>query len=216
MKPNTMKPNFVRLRLAAAGLLLASAITGSPITITVQSDASTLGATVAASGDPRLYSGNISGLSFSPVLVGAFGTFTQPPPGAPSGTQVINLPPGDGESGFFEVTFTLPAGFSGASLNGAGNVDDGGLAFLNGTIISPMLSEFGNVGFGTADNSLFNIGVNELVISDDNYGGGPSGAAFYATVNYITVPDRSAYMLPCFALVCLAMEIYRRRTLVRC
>ena len=47
------------------------------------------------------------------------------------------------------------------------------------------ISEFGDTGFSTADPSFFVAGTNILLISDDNQaGGGPSGAAFYATVTY--------------------------------
>jgi hypothetical protein len=101
---------------------------------------------------------------------------------------VVNIPPGDGESGFFKVTFTLPSNFGTASLTGAGNVDDVGRVFLNGSAISPSLlasgalDQFDSVTFSTNNSSLFQAGQNVLLVADDNAQGGPSAAAFYATI----------------------------------
>jgi hypothetical protein len=216
-----MRTHAVKLPSFAVGLLLVSTLALRADSITVVSDASTLGAALGP-GTPsdlvvaRLASGDVTGLTFQPVLVGAFGTFTPVPGGAPAGTLVVNLAPGDGESGFFEDTFTLPSLFSNPTLSGEGNVDDSGLVFLNGNLISAQqLAEFGDGAFSTSDASFFNAGVNVLLISDDNSGGGPSGTAFYATVNYdvASVPDSGTGLVSCLALVCLAMEFCRRRTL---
>jgi len=164
---------------------------GTPTTITLMSNASTLAASTP--DEAVLDTGDTTGLTFVPALEGSFGSFTPVPTGAPAGTEVVNIPPGDGESGFFEVTFTLPAGFTNASLSGAANIDDYGRAFLNGAPISPsifssdpnLLSEFANSSFSTNDNSLFVVGQNVLLFSDDNHQfGGPSAAAFYANVTY--------------------------------
>jgi hypothetical protein len=171
--------------------------------ITVESDATTLAAALAnTSSNPltaaqlaALNSGNTSGLTFVPVDVGGFGTFTPVPTGAPSSTEVVNIPPGDGESGFFETTFSLSPGFTNLSLSGAANVDDFGVVFLNGhalTATNPCsgancVSEYGNTTFSTSNQSFFKSGVNTLLISDDNTGG-PSGAAFFATVTAVPEP----------------------------
>jgi hypothetical protein len=224
-----MKQIIARLRVVAAGLLLTSAFTGRAGTITIESDLNTTGYEVPLN-DPTIFNGDVSGLTPVTVQGDSSGTFTAPPSGAPLTALTINLPfdpsyaqvPISGysqtwPSGLFEVSFNLPAGFSGANLSGAGNVDDEGGAFLNGVLVSSSttaLSESGNVTFGTTDDSLFHAGLNTLVISDNNSGYGPSGVAFYATVNYNTVPEGgNVYMLPCFALTCFAMAAYRRRVL---
>jgi hypothetical protein len=168
-------------------------------TVWVQSDATNVGASVASASDPRLFSGDTSGLTFTAVGTDNEGTFTAPPPGSPLGTIVVQVPPECGyycgQSGFVETTFTLPTGFFDPSLTGAGNVDDWGYVFLNGNLISPELTEFGNIGFSTSDAAYFLPGVNTLVISDSNAGGGPSGVAFYADVNYSTVPEPGSVFL---------------------
>src|SRR5437899_408776 len=166
-------------------------------TMVLRSDASTLAAALGP-GAPSgaifgiLDAGDLSGLTFEVALVGAFGSFTPIPSGAPAGTQVINLPPGDGENGFYKVTFVLPAGFQDPQLSGVANVDDSGRAFLNGNPLSPSMTsndpgrigEGGDAQFSTTDSALFRAGTNELVIADANTGSGPSGAAFYAVVTY--------------------------------
>ncbi len=142
----------------------------------------------------NLDSGDTTGLTFEPALVGAFGTGSPVPPGAPAGTTVINIPPGDGENGFYEVTFNLPSGFSAPQLSGSANVDDVGRVFLNGNPISPSIFSSaantvkgqGNAIFSTSNAAFFQSGQNILLISDNNSGNGPSGAAFYATVTYST------------------------------
>jgi len=191
------------------GLVLATLFTtAANATITLVSDGSTLGSAVPVN-DPRLSSGDITGLTFSPVTVGAFGTYTPVPGGAPAGTQVIYLTPGDGESGFFMVTFILPTGFSGASFSGAANVDDGGSVFLNGFLLSSSLREFGDATFSTSDNSIFHAGLNQLIISDNNYGGGPSGAAFYANIDYSDVPEPTTLISGALLLLPLGASTLR-------
>jgi len=191
--------------------------------ITFQSDGSTLGAVDNNLTD--LYAASditsiLSGLSFSPVIQDSLGTFTPIPAGAPAGTEVVNIPGGsyyDGENGFFLVDFTLPTTFSAPVLSGLGNVDDQGWVFLNGNNLSgAYLTEFGDSAFGTSDASLFLPGLNQLVVSDDNSGGGPSGTAFYGTVTYnATVPDTGGLWLTlCFGLVCAAMACCHRRVRV--
>jgi uncharacterized protein YjbI with pentapeptide repeats len=131
--------------------------------------------------------------SFGRVVVGPFYTFTPIPGGAPKGTRVVNIPPGDGRSGYFKITFIAPTQFSTAELRGRANVDDIGRVFLNGTPITHSIfsheavNEFGNVAFqlGREKTALFKPGaVNELVVSDLNTGAGPSGAAFYVRITF--------------------------------
>jgi len=176
---------------------VTTATTSSTPTITLKSDASTLAASIGLAGSPsdailsRLDSADTSGLAFVPVTVGAFGTYTNPPPGSPTGTQVVNITPGDGENGYFKMTFDLPFSFSGISLSGAANVDDMGRVFLNGNPISSsifssdpkVVTEYGNVTFSTNNTAFFQPGTNEILISDANIGG-PSGAAFFVTITY--------------------------------
>src|SRR5262249_36407995 len=79
------------------------------------------------------------------------------------------------------------------------NVDDLGRVFLNGHPLSPsvfsgdphVITTFGNATFSTSDASLFRPGVNIFLVSDINLGG-PSGAAFFATITYATVPVAGA------------------------
>ena len=194
-------------RFVIAGLLAgAGAVPAFGDSITVQSDASTLGASLAAPFlEARLDTPDTTGLVFSAVDVGAFGTFTPLPPGAPAAAKVINLDPGDGESGYFQVTFLLPTTFTNISLTGAANVDDTGRVFLNGNPLSPSIfssgpnriTEFGDAVFTTSNASFFQPGVNVLLLSDDNNGAGPSGAAFYATITYSTsaVPEPGSMAL---------------------
>jgi hypothetical protein len=193
-----------------AGLLglVVSIIPVAASTLTVQSDANTLAAALG-SGEPSpsvlalLDAGDTTGLTFESALVGSYGTFTPVPSGAPLTTSLINIAPGDGENGFFKVTFTLPSGFTNSVLTGAANVDDLGRVFLNGHAISPSLTsgdpntiwQYGDTAFSTSDASFFNVGVNELLVADCNTGGGPSGAAFFANVSYDAVPEPAFYQL---------------------
>lgn len=162
-------------------------------TIVVVSDSNTLAAATSANLD----SGDTTGLAFAPALVGAFGTFTPVPAGAPQGTAVINIPPGS-QSGFFKVTFTLPAVYYNAHLTGSANMDDFGRAFLNGNAISPSLassdpgriSQFNNAIISTANAAYFKPGLNEILVSDQN-SSGPSGGAFYFFINYDVVPTNN-------------------------
>lgn len=124
------------------------------------------------------------------MLVGAFGTKTPVPPRSPAGTEVVQIPPADGENGFFVLSFSLPQDVGEIQLLGSANADDNGRVFLNGYPVTPSIasgdpatvSEFGNVVFAVSNASWFNSGTNQLVISDWNGGGGPSGIAFFAIV----------------------------------
>lgn len=175
------------------------AITGRPKprrTLIFKSDASVMAASAGPPG-PLPYevllrldaSPDLSGLEFSPVAVGRFWTFTPIPEGAPAGTEVVNIPPGDGRSGYFKITFSLPESSYDIRVVGKANVDDRGRVFLNERPISPSLFCSGYPGlitqFGGA--SFWGVGrpgKNEVVISDANAGAGPSGAAFYVRIGY--------------------------------
>jgi hypothetical protein len=166
--------------------------------IVLQSDEDTLAAALGP-GVPsrelqeRLDTAGTEDLTFVPVLVGSFGTFTPVPPGAPPDTAVVNIPPGDGESGYFALVFSLPDDYSDASLMGAANVDYVGRVFVNGNPITPSIfsddpdrvTEYGNATFWTDEPSFFQPGDNVILISDANTGGGPSGAAFFFVVIYL-------------------------------
>jgi hypothetical protein len=168
--------------------------------LTLESDPTTLAAALGPAGRPspdvvtRLDKGGATGLNFVPADLGGFGTNTSVPPGAPGGTWVINIPPGDGESGFFETAFPLPSDFTTIQLNGGANVDDAGRFFVNGNPLSPSLSsgdphtitEYGNATFSTTNAADFQGGANTILLADSNSGGGPSGAAFYASITYST------------------------------
>jgi uncharacterized protein YjbI with pentapeptide repeats len=192
--------------LAAAPDARCNAPAGAPpvlrkgvYTVTLKSDAATCAVFVDAPGVPKKETfraldrapANPSELPFSPAVVGRFYTYTPVPPGAPRGTQVLNIPPGDGRSGYFRLLFVAPEGYSSAKLTGKANVDDTGRVFLNGRPISPTifshnaLEEFGNVSFSANGPEFFRPGkVNEILVSDVNTGAGPSGAAFYFTITF--------------------------------
>ncbi len=189
------------------GLAVGSVRIARADTIELKSDASTLGAALVkgAPDDAQallLDAGDASGLVFSPVVEDSLGTYTPVPSGAPDGTEVVNIPD-DGllssigeNSGFFKVTFTLPSDVVSILLTGAANVDDLGRVFLNGHALTPsmfsgdpgVVSEYGDAPFSTDDLSYFLAGENVLLIADNNSGGGPSGAAFYANITYTTRP----------------------------
>src|SRR5262245_25861518 len=109
----------MRLRIHCLLLAFVVANCSRPVngeSLVIESDGSTTAAALGP-GNPsaavltRLDTGDISGLTFSPVAVGGFGSNTPVPLGAPAGTTLINIAPGDGQNGFFAVNFTLPPHF---------------------------------------------------------------------------------------------------------
>jgi hypothetical protein len=166
-----------------------------PVAITLKSDASTLAAALGPGAPPpdvlaRLDTPDISGLAFLPVLVGSYGTATLVPPGAP---------PGDGENGYFMMSFQFPDVFDNIQLTGVANVDDFGRVFLNGhPLTAPIgrgVSEYGNVAFGTSDPSLFQTGENTILISVANTGG-PSGGAFFVNITFDSASGSALSVTP--------------------
>jgi len=200
VKSILLSSSLVRTALLITLLsLVAGPLSATEIQLT--SNATDQGAAVASVSDPRLTSGDITGLTFTPVETHDIATWTSVPPGAPAGTIVVQVPPDCGwycgQSGFVLATFILPSTFSSISLSGAGNVDDWGYAFLNGVPISSELTEYGNVTFSTSNAALFQPGLNTLVISDSNSGGGPSGVGFYSDITYssTTTPEPCSLIL---------------------
>ena len=66
----------------AALMIILLSLVAAPLwaqTIVIKSDASNQGAAVGSTSDPRLTSGDISGLTFTPVGTDDLGTFTSPP-----------------------------------------------------------------------------------------------------------------------------------------
>jgi hypothetical protein len=199
----------LKTKLYSVLILILLIVLAAPLyatTLTIESNGNDFGAVVSSALDLRLYTGNTTGLTFKPVVVGKDGTLTSPPPGAPSTTQVVQvaapvkiLGQYFGKSGFVETTFDLPnnlSDISDISLTGAANVDDGGWVFLNGRRINTSeLNEFGNRTFSTSNASWFKPGINTFMISDSNYGLGPSGVAFYADINYTPVPEPASLAL---------------------
>ncbi|MCX6926670.1 MAG: hypothetical protein NT154_26215 [Verrucomicrobia bacterium] len=189
-----MKTKMLYLQTATLAVnLLASTAPLRAQLIFLKSDATTQAA--ATTNLAVLDTGNTAGLTFQPAFVGSYGSWTPVPMTAPSGTEVINIPPGasegkDGQHGFFRILFTLPVLGPNALLTGVANVDDRGRVFLNGKPISPSMTtgdpntitEFGDHTFWSTSLDEFHVGYNELLISDWNFGAGPSGAAFYAVI----------------------------------
>lgn len=173
---------FPRMCLFAMCALILAISSANASTIVFMSDASTLSAPTA-SNFSGLTTGVTTGLTFVSADVGAFGTLTPVPTGAPAGTLVINIHPEPDQYGFFKVVFNLPSDATNVSISGAANVDDQGYIFINGNQIGTA-NESGNLTFSSNVASYFNSGLNEFLVSDINSGGGPSGAAFYATVSF--------------------------------
>ena len=191
-----MQGRRIGLTLIGAAVALAAVSTARAATITLVSDGSTLAAETALTATGALLTGDTSGLTFGPAVVGSEGTFTDPPTGSPSGTEVINISATSGASGLFQIAFSLPQGFTDPQIAGSARIDDYGGIFLNGHAIDSA-GEFADNPFSSRDASYFQAGTNDFVVSDANGKGGPSGAAFYATVGYdvSAAPEPSSWVL---------------------
>jgi len=187
--------------------------------ITVESDASTLGARWG--GDESVFSSYnanlISQLPFTPVnpfYAGAAQSVSTPPDGA----MAISIAPDCGtgclNQGFFETAFTLPAGFADVSLFGEGGVDEMGWVFLNGNLISGELDGRNVTYFSTTNAGFFQAGSNTLVISEDTVDRGPKGAQFFVTIDYTDpapTPEPGTMLLLGSGLAGLAGSVRRKR-----
>jgi N-acetylneuraminic acid mutarotase len=134
----------------------------------------------------RLNAGTTTGLTLASALA-ANNAQIFSPDGAPRATQVITIPPGDGQNGFFKTKFTLPASFVDAQLSFAFSADDMARVFLNGVALTPVMAQgeqYVNRFFSVTTPSLFHAGDNELLIANANYLGGASAVAFYAIMTY--------------------------------
>lgn len=220
---------------AGATLALSALFAASPAWAnqdTVESDSTNLGAFLynyangaeTSAESNALQNGTTTGLTWLPVVAGAYGTFTPVPAGAPLTAEVIQVPPApptdpnmgyDGNSGFVESTFILPAGFTNASLDGYGNADDNGYVFLNGNSLGVTLGEFSNTEFSTIDQAYFQAGTNTLLIADEN-NSGPGGVAYYANITFdppvaSPVPEPGSLLLLGSGLLALGRRMVRRR-----
>jgi len=174
-------------------------------TIVLRSDTATLAAGLG-SGVPsaatlnRLNTDDTAGLTFQPALAGAFGvTNFFVPVGSPAGTQIINIPPGNGQNGFFRMSFVLPPGFAGAQLSFGAAMDFYGRAFLNGNALTPAIDPSqpfpapGTIDnqdgfFSTRNQSFFRTGTNTVDFADINANGGASAGAFFVFATFVVNP----------------------------
>jgi hypothetical protein len=207
-----MQARKIKLALIGATFALAAVTSASAATITLVSDGSTMAAETPLTDIGALLTGDTSGLAFGADVVGAEGTFTAAPTGSPSGTEVINISATGGASGLFEIAFSLPAGFINPHITGSARIDDYGGIFLNGHNLGSA-GEFADYPFSSADASFFRAGTNEFVVSDANGKGGPSGAAFYATISFdasaAPEPSAWAFLITGVALVGCALRRVR-------
>jgi N-acetylneuraminic acid mutarotase len=135
----------------------------------------------------RMNAGTITNLTFTSALTTVSGANISLPDGSPSGVELITIPPGDGENGFFKTKFTLPAAYSGAQLSLASSADDMSRIFLNGVAVTPTMvqgDQYQDRFFAVTNPTLFHAGDNEILIANANYFGGASAVAFYGLVTY--------------------------------
>jgi hypothetical protein len=145
----------------------------------------------------RLNTGDTSGLTFQSALVGSG---VQLPIGSPIDTQVVSIPPGNGQNGFFQLSFVLPPGYSVAQISCGARMDYYGRAFLNGNALTPAIDPaqptpapgtiiLNNDTFFSAKNpAFFHAGTNYLVFADINANGGASAGAFFCLATHRVPP----------------------------
>ncbi|MBS0198130.1 MAG: immunoglobulin domain-containing protein [Planctomycetes bacterium] len=120
----------------------------------------------------------------------------------------------DCSSAYYRFTFTLPAGFVGASLLGTANVDDAATVWLNGNLLSAAidpakwnkdytdascrnaLTWSTGADFGATNQAYFRPGVNELIFAvNGNFSRyEPTGLEFYAFVQH-TAPSNTTTVI---------------------
>ena len=106
--------------------------------IVLKSDANTLAA--SQSDETALDNGNISGLTFQPVLVGATEPLQPRRQERPPARRWFRFRRRTAKAAFLKSPSCLPQTFSAVQLAGAANVDDFGRVFLNGHPLTPSLT----------------------------------------------------------------------------
>ena len=107
---------------------LTLSVSDRVVTTVLRSDTSTPAAGLGA-GVPsaamlnRLNTDDTAGLTFQASLAGSGVNL---PFGSPAGTQVVAIPPANGQNGFFRLSFVLPPGYAGAQLSCGATMDGGG------------------------------------------------------------------------------------------
>lgn len=147
---------------------------------------------------------SLDGTSWAPAYVVTPNVYAYPIAGTQFVAQGGNLPGGGGGLPFsgsdaspavdyYRIAFTLPVGYSAASISGRMEADNAAVAYLNGVQIgSQPIADTGDnwaypgTPFSSSNASLFHAGVNYL--SFDLYNmGGPQGLDFQASVTF--APD---------------------------
>lgn len=212
---------FPRVVLSTVVLALLAAAPAHANSISVFSSLSDSAAVASSDTDPTLTTGPSNSLVFSTGLLSSYtGGSWISVTGAPAGTQSVSLGGGNPQnSGFVEVTFTLPSNFSNASIAGQASTDELGYIFLNGNLIGQAgqpdpntitVNEPNDATYSSNDQAFFLSGVNTLVISDINTSG-PGGVEFYGNINYTSpVPEPSSILLLSSGLAGLAGMVRRR------
>ena len=173
-------------------------------TIFFQSDTNTLAASVGSLTLNRfnwLDSGVTTGVTFQAAKSGvSSGSATVNTPfGAWNNTSVITIPPGNGQNGFFKISFVLPPSFGDAQLSLCANAALYARAFLNGNPLTPSMNNqtqciayAGNTFAVATNQAWFAPGTNVLVIANARSNGiidaNGSGVAFYGLVSYQPLP----------------------------
>jgi uncharacterized repeat protein (TIGR01451 family) len=83
----------------------------------------------------------------------------------------------------YDVTFTLPAGYTAPSISGSFAADDIGSVALNGNALASGASFTATVPFSSSNPAFFHAGVNTLEFTVQDLGG-PNGLDYTATVAF--------------------------------
>lgn len=100
------------------------------------------------------------------------------------------------DQGFFRNSFTLPDGFTNASITISWLADNAAQAYVNGTLIDGNPVEDNSYWFfvttaASSAASLFHAGTNQLTLNLEDLGG-PAGLDFVATITYTPLPTTTA------------------------